>query len=177
MEQKSIESNKPSFTEMSLPKKIIYIFKSFWATSVYPTMMLYHLYKSGSVSVKQKLMIAGALLYLICPIDLLIDFIPGFVGYADDMVAIMAVLTGLAASCTTEVQANTVAHLHRLLGAFDERGIEAEAKILRSVGKVVGNTPAVKDQVPTQPKKDAPKDIQIEDVEIVEEVKKPIEKA
>jgi len=174
METKGIENGKSSFSEKTLPQKIIYICKSFGATAVFPNFMLYHLYKSGSVSIKQKLMIAGAFLYLICPIDLLVDFIPGFVGYADDMVALMAVLTGLATSCTDEVHRNTIDHLRRLLGGFDERGIEAEIKILRSVGKVIGNTPSKQEVIDPRPEPKPNKNIRIEDVEI-EEVK-PIEK-
>jgi hypothetical protein len=90
------------------------------------------------------------------------------------MVALMAVLTGLATSCTDEVHRNTIDHLRRLLGGFDERGIEAEIKILRSVGKVIGNTPSKQEVIDPRPEPKPNKNIRIEDVEI-EEVK-PIEK-
>ena len=66
---------------------------------VYLTMLLYYVLKSPDVSFDQKMLIMGALGYLICPVDLIPDFIP-VAGYADDAAALTAAIK-LVQNCIT----------------------------------------------------------------------------
>lgn len=59
--------------------------------------------------------IIGALGYLILPLDLIPDIIPG-VGYADDWAALVAALATVAAYIKTEHKAHANAQLNRLFG-------------------------------------------------------------
>lgn len=70
-------------------KKIAARFKK-WTTRVKGTgilqraMELYEFYKSPDISAKEKIMVGGALLYIVTPLDLMPDGIP-LVGWLDDM--------------------------------------------------------------------------------------------
>jgi uncharacterized membrane protein YkvA (DUF1232 family) len=138
MEVKDIDVQKyqKHFSEKSFLEKILGVGKSIGATVVYPNLLLYHLYKSGSISAKQKGVVAGALGYFILPIDLIPDVFVGF-GYTDDMVALTAALTALAASFTDEVQDAAKAHLKQVLGDYDDRAVEAASKIIQAANRAV----------------------------------------
>ena len=138
MDVKDIDVQKyqKHFSEKSFLEKIFGVGKSIGATVVYPNLLLYHLYKSGSISLKQKGVVAGALGYFILPLDLIPDVFPGF-GYTDDMVALTAALTALAASFTDEVQDAAKAHLKQVLGDYDDRAVEAASKIIQAANRAV----------------------------------------
>lgn len=86
--------------------------KSFWKkirekglemgmTMVYKVLQLYYAMIDKDTPVGAKLIIAGALAYLVLPMDLIPDFLPG--GYVDDMSAIMAALKTAEAYITSKV--------------------------------------------------------------------------
>ena len=70
---------------------------------LYPAMLLYCLMKSPNVSFRDKTIIAGALGYLILPLDAVPDFIP-MLGIVDDISAIMLTLMTLNKSLTPEIR-------------------------------------------------------------------------
>ncbi len=70
---------------------------------LYPAMMLYSLMKSPNVSLRDKTIIAGALGYLILPLDAVPDFIP-MLGIIDDISAIMLALKTLNKDITPEIR-------------------------------------------------------------------------
>jgi len=70
---------------------------------LYPAMMLYCLMKSSNVSLRDKTIIAGALGYLILPLDAVPDFIP-MLGIIDDISAIMLALKTLNKDITPEIR-------------------------------------------------------------------------
>lgn len=169
MEEKALEGKyQKSFSEKTFSEKIVYLIKSIGGTAVYPNMLLIHAFKTKSVSFKQKLAVIGAFAYFIFPIDLIPDFLLGF-GYADDLVALTAALTALLSCFTDEVQASAQAGLRRILGDYDDRAIEAIAKIIRTANRAVNLKNPLTKEEPAKPVEDQ----KIEVVE-VEEVK-PIE--
>lgn len=70
-------------------------------TMVYKVLQLYYAMIDKDTPVGAKLVIAGALAYLVLPMDLIPDFLPG--GYVDDMSAIMAALKTAEAYITPKV--------------------------------------------------------------------------
>ena len=173
MENKAINGGKPreSFKDKSFVGKIWYILKSMGATLVYPNFLLFHVYKSNSVGLKQKLTIVAAFLYIIFPLDVFPDWFFGL-GFADDMVALAAALTALLSCINDEVQDAAKTSLKKLLGDFDDTVLEAISKIYQKLNRLMVSK-SVAPQETTQPKEENTK--KIEDVEVVEV--KPIEAA
>lgn len=81
---------------------------------LYPAMMLYCMMKSPNVSFKDKTIIAGALGYLILPLDAVPDFIP-MLGIIDDISAIMLALKTLNKDLTPEIRDEARRETDRLL--------------------------------------------------------------
>lgn len=72
--------------------------------TVYHVLLLFYLLKNPQVSWLNKAYIAGALGYLIFPLDFIPDAIP-IVGYSDDFAAIMMVFHQVKDSITPEIEA------------------------------------------------------------------------
>ena len=81
---------------------------------LYPAMLLYCMMKSPNVSFKDKTIIAGALGYLILPLDAVPDFIP-MLGIIDDISAIMLALKTLNKDLTPEIRDEARRETDRLL--------------------------------------------------------------
>lgn len=93
-------------SEYSDPKfwtKVKELAKKAGSEVVYMAFLLYYVLKSPEVPYQQKLIIIGALGYLICPIDLIPDFIP-VAGYTDDAAALTAAIKTVHDSITPEIE-------------------------------------------------------------------------
>lgn len=73
-------------------------------------LILYYVMTDPNTPFKYKAMIAGALGYLIFPIDMIPDAIP-VVGYSDDMAAIMAVYKACQDCISPQIKAKAEAKL------------------------------------------------------------------
>ena len=104
--------------------------KSFWKTLqekasdmgirlVYKALLLYYVMIDCDTPVQAKLVIAGALAYLVCPVDLIPDFLPA--GYTDDMSAIFAAYKTADAYVTQKVKARASKKIAVL---FKVRGVD-----------------------------------------------------
>ena len=69
-----------------------------------PALTLYYVMKSPGTPAKIKVTIAGALGYLILPVDLIPDLIP-VLGYTDDLAALVALVKTCANYITPEIKA------------------------------------------------------------------------
>ena len=70
---------------------------------IYQAFLLYYVLTSPDVPWEQKLIVTGALGYLICPIDIIPDFIP-VAGYTDDLAALAAAVTAVKANITPVIK-------------------------------------------------------------------------
>ena len=70
---------------------------------VYNALLLYYVLRSPDVPYQQKLIILGALCYLICPLDLIPDCIP-VAGYADDLAALRDAIKTVRANITPAIK-------------------------------------------------------------------------
>ena len=84
-------------------KKIKKHARKIGAKAVYYALVLYYALQSPTITKKDKLIIYGALGYLILPIDLLPDFLPG--GYTDDVAGLAIAIFKIARNITPEVRA------------------------------------------------------------------------
>lgn len=70
---------------------------------LYPAMLLYNMYKSDKVSLKDKAIVVGALGYFILPGDLIADIIP-ILGFTDDIAVMTLAIRSLRKSITPEIK-------------------------------------------------------------------------
>lgn len=89
---------------------------------VYSALLLYYVSTDKSIPGNIKVAIFGALGYLILPMDLLPDFIPG-IGFADDLGALLAVCSLVKGHITPEVEKKAKAKLSDWFGVFDEKDL------------------------------------------------------
>jgi len=85
------------------------------ASIVYPALLLFYVLGSKDVSTRMKVYIIGALGYLILPTDLIPDAIP-FLGYADDLAAIIAAYKMVRSCITPEMEAKAKAKAESIFG-------------------------------------------------------------
>jgi uncharacterized membrane protein YkvA (DUF1232 family) len=77
---------------------------------VYAILILFYAMKKPEISMKEKLIVIGALGYFIAPIDSIPDFIP-LAGFTDDFGALMFALIKIARHIDDEVKAKAKAKL------------------------------------------------------------------
>ena len=115
-----------SYNEKSFWKKLREKARDMGAAMVYKVLQLYYAMIDRDTPLQAKLVIAGALAYLVCPVDLIPDFLPA--GYADDMSAIVAAYKMAEAYVTPKVKARARKKTADLFGVdvFDEACVEEE---------------------------------------------------
>lgn len=111
------------FSEKGFWDKLKKVSKKLGLKTVYVALLLYYVMTSGEVDLKSKLAIAGALGYLILPLDLIPDFIP-IAGFTDDAAALMAALTMVSSNITPTIQNKAIDKLHDFFGNFDAEEIK-----------------------------------------------------
>ena len=89
---------------------------------VYVSLLLYYVSTDKSVPLNVRISIFGALGYLILPMDLLPDFIPG-VGFTDDLAALLTVYSLVKGHITPEVETKSKAKLSDWFGVFNEQDL------------------------------------------------------
>ena len=76
---------------------------------------LYYLLQRGGITNKIKLMIMGALAYLVCPVDLIPDVLP-LVGWTDDAAAIGLVVNKLSSYIDSDIEGMAREKTEEILG-------------------------------------------------------------
>lgn len=124
------------FSESDLLDKVKKFGKAMGATVLYPVLLLFNLFKSNEIDLKEKAMIAGTLGYVILPVDLIPDVLAGM-GYSDDAMALMAAITALASCISENIQQQSKEQLHNALGEFDEQSLDAVTKIIKGANDYI----------------------------------------
>ncbi|MFR0835659.1 MAG: YkvA family protein [Barnesiella sp.] len=83
---------------------------------IYVSLLLYYMMTGGTVSLKDKVLIMGALGYFIFPLDLIPDFLLPPLGYSDDLSVLLFVYSKIKAGITPEIKARADDKLKKLLG-------------------------------------------------------------
>lgn len=121
--QENMNQYSKNYTEQGFWNKLKKSCKKMGLKTVYMVLLLYYVMISGEVNIKSKLAIAGALGYLILPIDLIPDFIP-VAGYTDDAAALLAVLSMVSGNITPTIQKKAINKLHDFFGDFNDAEIK-----------------------------------------------------
>jgi len=75
---------------------------------------LYYVLKSASTPLAFKILIVGALGYLILPFDIIPDMFPG-VGFVDDIAALGTAYASIKSCVTEEVENNVATHMKKFI--------------------------------------------------------------
>ena len=102
------------FSELSFMQKVGRVGELLGDTILMPVLKLYYILMEPSVPKRSKLYIMGALGYFILPIDLLPDFIPGLLGFSDDLIVVGIILRQVRKYETPQIQVKAE-HLLRKL--------------------------------------------------------------
>jgi len=93
-------------------------------TTVYYSLLLFYVAKSPEVPKSTKMIIVGALSYLIFPLDLIPDFIP-VVGLVDDAGVIAAAVFKVISHIDDDIKSKAKLKMNTLLGVkFDDEEID-----------------------------------------------------
>ncbi|MCR4864871.1 MAG: DUF1232 domain-containing protein [Bacteroidales bacterium] len=111
---KDLERYTAYYNAEKLWKKIKRHARKIGAKAVYYALVLYYALQSPTITKKDKFIIYGALGYLILPIDLLPDFLPG--GYTDDVAGLAIAIFKIARNITPEVRAKAQAKVNEWFG-------------------------------------------------------------
>lgn len=125
MAPKDLIPYEKHYNEDSFWKKIKSIAGKVSRKLVYVALILYYELTDEKISVKDKSIIIGALGYLILPMDLLPDFIP-VIGFADDLIALLAAYKAVKDNITPEVKQNAKSKVDEWFGSVDEGSLEID---------------------------------------------------
>ena len=97
-----LEAYASNFNEKSFFSKVISKAKKLGYNLVYRALLLYYTMIASTTPWGAKTLIAGALAYLVLPVDFIPDFLPG--GFADDAAAIAAVIKTVEVYITEDIR-------------------------------------------------------------------------
>ena len=115
IENLEFEKYEDKYSESGLWDKIRKNIAKIGGKVIYQALLLYYVAQSPNCPSKIKAGIIGALGYLISPIDLIPDIMPG-IGYADDAAAIATAVALAQIYITDEIKAQAKAKIADLLG-------------------------------------------------------------
>lgn len=121
-EIKDVEKYSGNYSEEGLWDKLAKMAKKAGIKVVNVTLLLYYVLTCDEVEQKDKMLIMGALGYLILPLDLIPDTIPGL-GFTDDLAALLYAYNQVKAHVTPEMQEKSKKQLKEWFGEFDERDL------------------------------------------------------
>ena len=98
-----LEKYQEHYSESGLFSKISKVCKKAGIKAIYYVLLLYYVVTGENTSLKDKGIILGALGYFILPFDLIHDWVP-FIGFTDDIAALVACLHTIKANITPEVK-------------------------------------------------------------------------
>lgn len=92
------------FNEASFQDKIKSVASLLGENVLLPVLQAYFVLLAPNTPTKKKIYIMGALGYFILPIDFIPDFIPGLLGFTDDLMVVSIILKNVNDSMTPEVK-------------------------------------------------------------------------
>ncbi|MBO0586270.1 YkvA family protein [Sporosarcina sp. E16_8] len=122
--ESSMKETKNHYSDEKFWGKVMKYGKQVGKTTVYYSLLLYYVAKNPKVPKSTKMIIVGALSYLIFPLDLIPDFIPA-IGLVDDAGVIAAAVFKVISHIDGDVKNKAKVKMNTLLGVkFDEEEID-----------------------------------------------------
>lgn len=138
------------YSDSKMNEKLEKVGKKIGATTLYPVLLLYNLFRAPSTTIGEKMAIVAPLAYFIMPIDMIPDAFAIFAGagYVDDGAAVMACVKALSSSITLEIQNQAKAQCKEIVGEVDETVLKTvsttlndnQEAIVNSVTKVINES-------------------------------------
>lgn len=126
--KQEIKKAQKHFSARKFTTKLLKYAKKMGVKLSYYSMLLFYSYQSPHTSKKDKLVIAGALGYLIVPVDLIPDFIP-VIGFADDLSIIVYAVSRVISNIDRDMKIRANQKIKQLFGEYyDDKDIEADVK-------------------------------------------------
>lgn len=126
--KEEINKHRKHFSVRKFSEKILKYAKKMGVKLSYYSLLLFYSYQSPHISKQDKLTIAGALGYLIFPIDLMPDFIPA-VGFADDLSVIVYAVYRVIANIDEDIKLLANKRMKKFFGEnYEDKDIDDELK-------------------------------------------------
>lgn len=122
-EMKDVEKYAGHYSAEGLWKKLAKVAKKAGIKLVNLALLLYYVLTCDEVETKDKLLIMGALGYLILPFDLIPDGIPG-IGFTDDLAALIYAYKAVKVHVTPEMEEKAKKQLVEWFGEFDDEDLD-----------------------------------------------------
>src|SRR4051812_24572537 len=120
----SMHETENHYSDEKFWDKVIKYGKQAGKTTVYYSLLFFYTAKSPEVPKSSKMIIVGALSYLIFPVDLIPDFIP-VVGLADDASVVVAAVYKVISHIDDDIKRKAKVKLNKLLGGkFNDEEID-----------------------------------------------------
>lgn len=116
MTSKELTRYESQYSEEGFWKKIQKLAKKAGVKTVYYALVLYYTLTDPATPARYRAVIAGALGYLILPMDFIPDLLP-FAGLADDWAALIAAVAFVAGAITPAIKARARAKLSDWFGS------------------------------------------------------------
>lgn len=110
-----------SFNENELWDLLQESAKSIGRELVYKTLQLWYVMQKPTLSIRYKAIIVGALLYLICPVDAIPDFIPVY-GWSDDAMVIITAISAVVGEIDDKVNQKAEEKCNEIFSRFEKSG-------------------------------------------------------
>lgn len=122
---KAIKGSQKYFTESKFGEKMLNYAKVLGTKIAYYSFLLFYAFKSPNTPKSAKLTIAGALGYLILPIDVVPDFIP-LVGLTDDAAVIVYAVYRIISHIDEPIKQKADEKMRKFFGEnYDKKDIDA----------------------------------------------------
>ena len=121
----AIKGKEKHFSENKYVTKILKYARKMGVKISYYSLLLFYAFKSPNTPKSTKWTIAGALGYLILPIDFVPDFIP-LVGFADDTMVIIYALNKIKAHIDDSIKQEAHGRMKKIFGENYDRNNEIE---------------------------------------------------
>ena len=108
------------YSEKGFWKKLKDSARKMGRSTVYYALILFYILQSPTVGFRYKALIISALGYLILPTDLIPDFMPAGVGFADDAAALAAAYKAVKDNVTPDIEQKVNAKLDEWFGKAEE---------------------------------------------------------
>lgn len=120
---KDTQKYQKHYSDKGLFDKIGRVFRRVGIKVIYYVLLLFYVVKDKNTPLKDKLVILGALGYFIFPADLIPDFIP-FVGFTDDIAAIVACISAVKSNLTPAIKELAIKKLNDWFKDIEPKQIE-----------------------------------------------------
>lgn len=129
--KKEIKKHQKYFSVQNFTAKLLKYAKKMGITLTYYSLLLFYAYNSPRTSKKDKLTIAGALGYLIFPVDVIPDFIP-VVGFADDLSVIVYAVYRVISNIDHDMKLLANKRMKKMFGEnYDDKAIDPDLKKIK----------------------------------------------